>query len=81
MLADAVEEPQVLHATLSGEIIEHYPEAFPFPACLLLGRTPEGIPIHAVWAFDTAACYTTLVTVYSPDPARWTADLRRRVKR
>lgn len=81
MLADAVEEPQVIHATLAGEMIEDYPTAFPLPACLVLGRTPEGIPIHAVWAFDSDACYTTLVTVYRPDPARWTVDLRRRVKR
>jgi Domain of unknown function (DUF4258) len=80
MLADDVEEPQVIHATLTGEIIEDYPNAFPCPACLILGRTPEGIALHAVWAFDPAACYTTLVTVYRPDPARWTVDLRRRVK-
>jgi hypothetical protein len=81
MLADAIEEPQVVYATMAGEIIEDYPRAFPCPACLVLGWTPEGVPIHAVWAFDPATCYTTLVTVYRPDPARWTADLRRRVKR
>jgi hypothetical protein len=80
MLADAIEEPQVVHATLVGEVIEDYPTAFPCPACLVLGRTSENFPIHAVWAFDPVTCYAVLVTVYQPDPARWTADLRRRVK-
>ena len=80
MLADAIEETQVVHSTLVGEIIEDYPTAFPCPACLVLGRTPGNLPIHAVWAFDPATCYAVLVTVYRPDPARWTADLRRRVK-
>jgi uncharacterized protein DUF4258 len=80
MLADGIDEPQLVHATSAGEIIEDYPEAFPFPACLVLGRTPEGSPIHAVWAFDSATCYAILVTVYRPEPARWTADLKTRVK-
>jgi uncharacterized protein DUF4258 len=81
MLADAVDVRHVLHATLSGEVIEHYPKAFPFPACLVLGWTSGGIPIHAVWAFDPGPCYAILITVYRPDPARWAADLRTRVKR
>jgi hypothetical protein len=80
MLADTLSESQVLEATVSGEVIEDYPSAFPCPACLVLGRTLDGLPIHAVWAFDAKACYATLVTVYKPDPARWTADLRKRVK-
>jgi Domain of unknown function (DUF4258) len=80
MLADAVEEHEILHATAAGEVIEHYPEAFPSPACLVLGRTSGGLPIHAVWAYDPATCYSVLVTVYRPDPARWTVDLRMRVK-
>ena len=80
MLADEIDEPQLIHATSGGEIIEDYPDAFPCPACLVLGRMPEGIPIHAVWAFDTGKCYAILVTVYRPEPERWTADLKTRVK-
>lgn len=80
MVADDFTERQILEATGSGEVIEDYPSAFPCPACLVLGRTVNGLPIHAVWAFDAKACYATLVTVYKPDPGRWTADLRKRVK-
>jgi hypothetical protein len=81
MLADALGERGILSATLAGEVIEDYPKAFPFPACLVLGRTPDDASVHAVWAFDRTSCYAVLVTVYRPDPARWTADFRTRVKR
>lgn len=81
MLDDDLTESQVLAATAAGEMIEEYPSAFPFPACLVLGRTGEGIPVHTVWAFDAEACYGVLVTVYQPDPARWASDLRTRLER
>jgi hypothetical protein len=81
MLADTLGERDILSATLAGEVIEDYPKAFPFPACLVLGRTPDEIAVHAVWAFDRTSWYAVLVTVYRPDPARWTADFCTRVKR
>ena len=81
MLADALGERDILSATLAGEVIEDYPNAFPFPACLVLGRTPDGPAVHAVGAFDRTSWYAVLVTVCRPDPARWTADFRTRVKR
>lgn len=81
ILDDALSESVVLQATTSGVVIEDYPTAFPFPACLVLGRTADGKPIHAVWAFDSEACYAVLITVYLPDPARWSADLRTRIQR
>ncbi|WP_418886918.1 DUF4258 domain-containing protein [Gloeobacter morelensis] len=31
-----------------GEIIEEYPHAFPLPACLELGFTALGEPVHSV---------------------------------
>ena len=33
-------------AVMNGEIIESYPDDFPFPSCLILGRTPDNVPIH-----------------------------------
>ena len=81
MLDDNIAEPDLIVAALAGEVIEDYPTAFPFPACLLLGQIPNGSLVHAVWAYDAATCYPVLVTAYRPDPARWTPDFRRRVKR
>jgi hypothetical protein len=81
LLDDGIGEQEILAATLAGEVIEDYPSAFPFPACLVLGRLPGTAPVHAVWAFDGVACYAFLVTAYRPDPARWTSDFRKRMKR
>ena len=68
---------QVYEAILSGEIIEDYPDDVPYPSCLVFGRTRDGRPVHVVCAHvpeDTAI----IITVYEPDPDRWT-DFRRRI--
>ena len=62
---------EVLGATGNGEIIESYPNDFPFPSCLIFGRTGAGEPVHAVWAFDEGTGIAVLITVYRPDPERW----------
>lgn len=83
LAADDIAERDLIVATASGEVIEDYPEAFPFPACLVLGaltEMPAG-PVHAVWALDPESCYAFLVTAYRPDPTRWSSDLRRRITR
>lgn len=77
---DHVELPELLGATQAGEVIENYPTARPFPACLVLGHATEGRPLHTVWAYDTASAPAMLVKVYRPDPAKGSPDLRRRVK-
>lgn len=79
MLADALVEADVKTATTGGELIEDYPKAFPLPACLVLGSV-AGSPVHAVWALDAGPCYAVLVTVYRPDPARWSPDFRTRTR-
>ena len=35
-------------AVNNGEIIEQYPEDFPFPSCLILGKTYSNQWIHLV---------------------------------
>lgn len=81
MINDNLLPTDVIATTLVGEFIEDYPKAFPFPACLVLGRLAGGACLHAVWAYDSTTDYPILVTTYRPDPARWSADFRKRVKR
>ena len=80
MADDGISEQDLLDATKSGEVIEDYPNAFPFPACLVLAHVAgdPSVPLHAVWAFDETPCYAVLVTAYRPDPDRWSADFRTR---
>lgn len=55
----------------SGELIEDYPDAYPTPACLVLGFNTISEPIHSVWSYDRIKQVAKLITVYRPDPNRW----------
>ena len=64
-------------AILNGEIVEEYPEDKPFPSCLILGRTRDGLPLHVVCSL---APVSDIVTLYYPDEKRW-IDYRLRRRR
>ena len=70
--ADYLKFDEVCHSVVHGEIIEDYPEDKPYPSCLIFGRTDKGEPVHSVWAYNSSSAYAVLVTVYRPDPGRWT---------
>lgn len=53
---------------MNGEIIEYYPDDYPFPSCLILGYFNSGKGIHVVCS----------VTAYYPDKNEWLEDLRTR---
>ena len=59
----------------TGEVIEDYPDDFPYASALVLGRI-GGRALHVVVASTPAE--KIVITVYEPDPARWDADLKRR---
>ncbi len=73
-------DDDVLEALINGEIIEEYPDAFPWPACLVFGTNSAGRPIHAVFGYNTNFDRTTVVTVYHPNPVLWIAYKKRRNK-
>ena len=59
----------------TGNIIEQYPNDFPFPSCLILGRS-GGKLIHVCASIQNGMIY--VITAYIPDPAKWEADLATR---
>ena len=59
----------------SGQIIEQYPDDFPFPSCLILGYS-EGRPVHVCASIQDNMMY--VITAYIPDPTKWEADLKTR---
>jgi hypothetical protein len=69
--ADRLQLDEVYASVAHGEVIEDYPTDTPYPSCLILGRTPEGNPVHSVWAYNAKSQWAVLVTVYRPDPQRW----------
>lgn len=70
--ADRITLDAILFSVLHGEIIEDYPTDQPYPSCLILGTTPCGVAIHSVWAYNNNNRWAVLITVYRPDPERWT---------
>ncbi|MBQ9419923.1 MAG: DUF4258 domain-containing protein [Synergistaceae bacterium] len=65
----------VCEAIGNGEIIEQYPDDFPFPSCLILGQS-NGKVIHVVASLDDGVMY--IITAYIPDSAKWENDWKTR---
>lgn len=66
----------VMSAIGNGEIIEQYPDDFPFPSCLILGKAKDSRQLHVVASVNEDLIY--LITAYYPDAERWEADMKTR---
>jgi hypothetical protein len=64
----------VIAAVMSGEVIEDYPDAHPFPACLILGVAPY--PLHVVCGLGNGKLF--IITAYRPDTGKWAAGWKKR---
>ena len=58
----------------NGEIIEQYPDDYPFPSCLILGKTIDGKYIHVVMSDEGKM--SKVITAYYPDPNKWDDQLK-----
>jgi len=71
-----IRKKDIRNAVITGEIIEQYPEDFPFPSCLILGYTEEKRPIHVVMSDEGSG--SRIVTTYFPDAEKWQSDFKTR---
>ena len=71
----AITEDDIKAALNNGEIIEQYPDDYPWPSCLILGYY-NNRPIHICMGSSGEAA--KLITAYWPDPMKWTDDFRQR---
>ncbi len=78
MTADNLTLGDILISVEGGKIIEGYPDDFPFPSCLILGKNDKGEPIHTVWGYDVERQLAILITTCRPDPERWIDFEKRR---
>lgn len=75
----AITQADVVYCVLHGEIIEDYPNAYPYPACLIHGVTICREAIHIVVGMNEE--YVYMVTGYYPSLEKFESDLKtRRVK-
>lgn len=66
----------VMNAINNGDIIEQYPDDFPFPSCLILGLSVQNTYIHIVVSMNEDKIY--LITAYIPKNDKWKADFKTR---
>jgi hypothetical protein len=69
-----IEIDDLINAIINGEIIEEYPDDYPFPSCLILGYV-YGRPIHIVCS-NSEPVY--IITSYEPNLVKWYEDYKRR---
>jgi len=67
----------VKQALGNGEIIEDYSSEMPEPSRLILGLQGKH-PFHVVTSENPETNETTVITVYIPDPNKWTKDSKNR---
>lgn len=66
----------VISCIKNGEIIEQYPDDYPFPSCLILGISLDKAMIHVVIGSDLKTIW--IITAYIPTPGKWNSDLKTR---
>ena len=60
----------------NGEIIEEYPEDYPFPSCLIFGLTDRKTSLHTVVGVKENELW--IITAYYPETEKWKNDFNTR---
>lgn len=63
---------------LNGEIIEDYPNDYPFPSCLIFRYRKDNDIVHVVCAPDIEQDILWLITAYLPTSDKWMSDFKTR---
>ncbi|MBO6215541.1 MAG: DUF4258 domain-containing protein [Lachnospiraceae bacterium] len=66
----------IREAVANGEIIEQYPEDYPFPSCLICGMDKNRKVLHICMSDEGTS--SRIITAYYPDEDRWSDDYRKR---
>ena len=69
----------IINCVTYGELIEDYPSDFPYPSCLILGRTLDNRALHVVCAVGED--HVWMITAYSPNLDEWCDDYKCRRKK
>lgn len=63
-------------AVENGEVIEDYPDDYPFPSCLIHGKDASDKVIHVCMSDEEMS--SRIITAYYPDPSKWSEDFKTR---
>ena len=65
-----------MNCILTGEIIEQYPDDYPYPSCLILGLSVGKQMLHVVIGHHESELF--LITAYFPSTDKWEDDFKTR---
>jgi len=71
-----IKAKDIRNAVQTGEIIEQYPDDYPYPSCLLLGMSVKLQPVHVVMSDEGNV--SRIITAYFPNTEKWEIDLKTR---
>lgn len=66
----------IINCIKNGEIIEQYPNDYPYPSCLVLGISCNEQQLHIVCGTDGE--YLWIITAYYPSEDKWESDFKTR---
>jgi hypothetical protein len=76
-IARIISLDEVEESIAVGEVIEDYPDDKYGPSCLILGFTRAERPLHVQCSYPSRPL-VKIITVYEPEPDRWTEFRTRR---
>lgn len=74
-----IRQKDIRNCIITGEIIEQYPDDFPFPSCLIFGYTIDNKILHVV-ASDEGSM-SRIITAYFPSTNKFHDDFKTRKER
>ena len=66
----------IKYCIMNGEIIENYPNDYPFPSALVLGFLVNSKHLHIVVGLTDDSIW--IITAYYPDLSKWKKDFKTR---
>jgi hypothetical protein len=66
----------IVNAIQSGEIIEDYPDDYPYPSVLVLGKAIDNRNLHTVVGVGNGKLW--IITAYFPNTDKWENDFKTR---
>ena len=66
----------VISCITNGEIIEQYPDDYPYPSCLIFGLSVNEKFLHVVIGHHESELF--LITAYFPSTDKWESDFKTR---
>ena len=75
-LERVIDSSDILEVLRHGEIIEDYPNDYPYPSCLLLAFPKPCMPMHVCCGVGGGKLH--IITAYYPKAEKWESDMRTR---